>query len=632
MAKKTKKFTNDGTGEPRKRRRSTVKSKMIEAKAYPEPEPSFPTVKAVEHYKRMSLKLKGANVRGRLAVLERNPETGKLVMTRVRVTTGDELKKLAESNAYHDSKVMESIPVDLLKWKKETQTRTVEGKGGKKVKESFDAFALGEPTDPLGQGALLGPNDEFHPILSGPYNKQLYLYDYLDMHSKCFEAKNHNPLAKQIVDVITFFTIGKGVRLDWKDANCQAMWNEWEKLNDFQKKIKVDSDTLTWAGEIMTRKVMDGKEPRIKQIDPSTIWEIVTLPEDIEQVLYYHQQFPTQWQLVYKSGDKVSEYIVNDIGPEEIFHVKINAVPGEKRGRSDLFPVLGWLKRLKDYYQAKVVKAQIEESFAMRKKVKGSDADVDALFNDDDLNRIPPPGSMIIENEAVETEYLTPTTSSSGNRDNTGESIKNLISTGVGLSPEYLGVSSMSNARATAMQHSEPAARKFESRQMIMEKYIRDLAEWVLDVYMKQNRIPIERDEPVNFAYLKGLLRARDWLGLLAGIKGVLTGATVKVPTDFGFEVTFPEISTDDRDTKIKNIQTGMVSKFISHERASEMYAREMSITSYDYDEEMESIQEDAANAAIQGATVMAPSQMAQPTKPKPGSQVDNANFKDGEE
>ena len=55
-----------------------------------------------------------------------------------------------------------------------------------------------------------------------------------------------------------------------------------------------------------------------------------------------------------------------------------------------------------------------------------------------------------------------------------------IIATGVGLSPEYLGVGGSGQARATAITKSEPAARKFEDRQTMLECYIREIADWWL--------------------------------------------------------------------------------------------------------------------------------------------------------
>lgn len=554
--------------------------------------------KMVENDKGVKTEGPAPAVRGFFAVLENR--RGKIKVNRHLVKNTEGLKKFLDSATFKKSKLTESDP-----------------------------FALGVDA---GVQSPLPPNNEFIPLQGGPFNKQLYLYDYLDQHAKAFQAKNHNPLAKEAVDVITFFSMGKGVTLKFKAPALQAAWDAFSKRNRFPEFVRMDSDTITWAGEIMTHKThfADGF-PCIKHIDPSTVWEIVTNPQDITEAYYFHQQFPTQWQLVYKPGDISSEYIVNDIPAEEVIHVKINTVPGEKRGRSDLFSVLGWLKRFKDFYDAKVTKAQIEESWALRKTVKGSAADVDAVFNDPSITTVPPPGSVIIENEAITTEYMTPTTSSGQATDNVGEAIRSIVATGVGLSPEYLGVGGKSSTRAASITKSEPAERKFEDRQMFMETYIRQIADWFIDEAIAKGYAPKKQARLADLAALKLAVRERNWIGVIKEATALISLALVGEPIDKQYEVIFPEIGTEDRTAKIKDIATAQALKYISKERVAAMTAKELGITSYNYDEEQEAIREEAEEAATDPDSMlaMAPGKQNTEEPGKPGSQADNKTFKD---
>jgi len=589
-------------------------SKVKESALVPgwDTEPDDCLISGEDFYKRLRIPLKeGVKVIGRVAVLHMGRGKKPIASFKL-ISNAQEAVELKESEAFKKAKLLEAY--------------------GDAFSVGLDQSDIGNPSDPN------APNAEFVSVMGGPFDKQLYLYDYLKMHGQAFEAKNHNPLAKQIIDTITNFSLGKGVAVMFKDENAQAEWNDFVRRNDFQSFLRVDCDSLTWGGELMTQKVERGGLCWVKHRDPSTCWEVVTNPRDITEVLYYHFQWPTQYQLVYHAGDEVSEYVIEDLDPSELIHVKINVAPGEKRGRSDLFPVLGWLKRFKDYYNAKVIKAQVEESFAIVKTVKGSPEDVNALMSDPTITATPPPGSVIIENEGITTSFLTPTTSSQGGRDNTGEQIRSIIATGVGLSPEYLGVSSMSSARATAMQHSEPSARKFERRQQDMEAYIRQVVEWVLEVGKRRGRVQQTRLVPANLALVKKALGSLDF-GLLAkAAMGAFKGELVEMPADMSYEVIFPEISTDDRSQKLKDIATAAVFKAISHKRASTMMAKELMVTAYDYVDEQEAIREEQENRMIQAGMVGGLSAAQTPKfgggEPKPGSAEDNADFKDkqGEE
>ena len=552
-------------------------------------------------------------VKGFMAVLEKDAKRPSGVrFTRVRVDNTESLRSFMETDDFK-------------------RTRSLE----------FDSFALGGYGPGGGYStAPFPPNNEYTPILGGPFSKQLYLFDYLSMHAKCFEAKNHNPLAKEIVDLITFFSFSKGVDVQFNNPQIDAAWSIFAKRNKLTEFLRMDSDTLTWAGEIMTHKgtFADGF-PRLIHIDPSTVWEIVTDPQDIDNAYYFHQQFPTQWQLVYKPGDIGSEYVINDIPADQVIHVKINTVPGEKRGRSDLFAVLGWLKRFKDYYDARVTKAQAEESYNLDVTIKGNAGDVSAWLNDPNNSVVPSPGDKLVHNEAVEYKFLVPTTSSSGNAsDGVGEAIRSIVATGVGLSPEYLGVGGRASTKATAITKSEPAARKFEDRQLRMKGYIDQIVDYFLATYPG---LPATQVREASMGSIKAALQKRDWTGIAREAMALAGMSQIQEPIDTEYQIIFPEIGTDDRSVKLKDIATVQALEYISHERAAEMSASELQISDYDYDAEQEKIRtereermsdplykgdEDPAKELL-GKGALAPSQ-GTPEAAAPGSGANDAAYK----
>ena len=516
---------------------------------------------------------KAPRVRGWFARLEE--DNGKVKVVRDYVKSAEGLQAWLADPLVKASRLKESDPFHGAQAFKSKALRE-------------DSFATG--TDSLtGYPATDGPpNNEYVPIMGGPFSKQLYLFDYLSMHAKCFEAKNHNPLAKEIVDVITFFCIGKGVAVKWTSPQIQVAWDAFVKRNKFDQFVRMDSDTLTWAGEMMTHWDKNNGLPLIRHIDPSTVWEIVTDILNIDIPYYFHQQFPTQYQLTYKPGDVGSEYVVNDIPAAEVIHVKINTVPGEKRGRSDLFNILGWLKTFKDYYAARVTKAQIEESFAIDVTVKGSPADVLAYIDDPQNRAVPRSGDKWVHNEAVEPKFLSSTASSTGNStDSIGEGIRSICATGAGLSPEYLGVSGKSSARANSITKAEPSARKFEDRQTIFKWYIGEICERFL---ADTTGLPTQQVRDSSLGALKSAIRQRNWVAVAKEAMALIGLAQVLEPIDVTHQIIFPEIGTEDRSAKLKDIATCQALEYFSHERAANMSASELGVTDYDYDKEQEGI------------------------------------------
>lgn len=496
-------------------------------------------------------------------------KTGTVWAVEMKYVNGaDDFRALTESSEWVTAKIMES--------------------------QGVDGFDLGDDFG-LGGGISGPPNNEFIPLLGGPFSKQLYLTDYLEMMAKCFWAKNHHPLAKAIIRTLRNYVIGKGVKLMFKNADCQKVWDEFEKRAKFHNKLRSDFETLIWAGEIMTEKTTDREgRPTMKQVDPSTVWEIVTEPTDIEQVFYYHQQYPTQWQLIYKAGDKTTEYIINDIPADKIIHIKDNVTPGEKRGRSELFPVLSWLKRYRDYLNAKTVKAQTEESWALDISVDGNQGDVERIASDNTINRIPPAGATRVHNKDVEYKYLQPTSSSTTGRDNVAEQLRVTIAVGAGLSPDWLGEDSASASRATAFVKQSPATRNVEDKQRFIEDYLRQIAQHVLDTNKVLKTLPETQMRGASFGMMKQALSKRDIKALIVEGTALLTMGPVTEPLDESFECIFPEISSEDRTAKIGDIMKAEVAKYISHERAAVMVAKELAITAYDFDSEQEAMQTEA--------------------------------------
>ena len=703
---------------------------------------------------------------------------------------------------------------------------------------------------------------EYTPIMGGPHFKQLYLYDYLSMHSRAFEAWNHNPLAKRIVKLLVQYAMGRGYKAISKDDKKQGAWDKFEKSHKIKTKM-----TRFWpveyivSGELMVDKVL------WQSIDPSTIWDIVTDPDNLEDVYYYHQTYPclhgdtrialldgtnptvkelAEWNQSYwtysydektkrivpglasktwkvgtkrcvkvtlDSGESVTctfdhpfltrtgeyvwaenltpgqslmplyrrtsyeevwqpttgweythhmvagnppngfdvhhanrkktdntpenlktvshaehhkahgtgkrlclaeschsgrdhktnlgkkfsaehrrkigeanrlsytqsrkeasserlknvwqdpdkrkkmvdgivasknrtileahakmaavnhkvlsvepagehevydiqvdkhhnfalsigvfthntryeqftgksvpgvpgsektkpiEFIVRQLPYDRVIHMKQECFSNEARGRSKLFPVLGWLKRVKDIYNAQVIKAWLNASFLWDDTIKGSDADIAAHLSK--YTQMPSPGSIFAHNESIERKAVQPAQSSSG-KDDTAQEIIAFIGMALGIPKEHLNlIQSSGGSRATALIGAEPFTKVIEELQGDMEELLHQIAEVAFDE---------------------------------AGMEY----------EDGDIEFVFPSVTKDTTTETVKNIMTGEQAGFLSKSTAATMYAGELNITTYDYDEEKEQIDQDN-EAAIKSAAAIMPTQPPGQTGQAPGGPV----------
>lgn len=447
---------------------------------------------------------------------------------------------------------------------------------------------------------------DFIPLLGGPFFKQLYYHDYIKMHNLCFFASNHDPFARAIIDITKNFTLGRGYRIDSKDKYALALWRAFEKVNDVPGMMeKIASDFVTY-GEVMLWKlphhmskivqrptlgqpVPKGIIPRVRLIDPSVIWDIVTWPEDITSILYYVWVAPTQWQTYTglaknKKNAPTMKFIFQTIEPDQVLHHKVNSASNEKRGRSDLFPILGYLKRLRDSVNYSMIALQKQAAWGIDTTIEGGQADIDNyIAEQNDLGTVTLSGSEFVHTAKVKREFLSPKAGQSG-AFNTFDWCLSMVAAGSGIPINYFGTHlSGGQTRASALVATEPSAKKFEMRQ---KKYVDILSE-LWDYVM-------------------------EWGGIQAEC-----------------DITLPEIVVQDRSAKLKDLATSQSMGWISKRRAATSAAGEFGYEEeYDYVKEMGDIEKDPTDSSV-------PSPLTDPGKYDPaGEPRDNpkGDRVDGEE
>lgn len=458
-----------------------------------------------------------------------------------------------------------------------------------RMKEATDLFGTDQDSPSTG---LVG--DDYTPLMGGPFSKQMYMYDALKMYALSFQAYHHDPFARAIVHITRDFTLGRGFRVDSENKAALSYWRAFEEANGLQQWFETAAVELSLYGELLvwwlpnnetkiTYKLKPGDKPpkglipRIRLIDPSTCWEIVTYPEDITRVLYYKLVFPTQYQMYTAPNAPGSKFIIQDIPADQVQHHKINCVSNEKRGRSDLFPALGYLKRLRDSVNYSIIAMQKAAAWAIDTTIEGSQSDLDAYVSSQQAaGTIAPAGSEFVHTAKITRQYLSNTASAGKTGNVAFEWCLNMVCASVQIPMNYFGTHiSGGSTRASALVATEPVAKKFENRQQVYERI------------------------------LKGM-----WRKLMesAGI-------------DADCEVTFPEVIVQDRSAKIKDIKIAEDCGYISKERAATMASKELGITEFEYDEEKQIIDNEGLGPMLPNLIAPLTSPGAATAKPgTPGS------------
>lgn len=433
-------------------------------------------------------------------------------------------------------------------------------------REGVDAFST-DYGDTPGTGFV---GEDFVPLLGGPFYRQLYQLDYIKAANSSFYAYNHDPLAHAAINIISDFTLGRGYRVDSDNQAALALWRSFEKVNRLQEQMLQVSREIAIYGESMIwwlpenntkivqrpfpgQVIHKGLIPRIRLIDPTVIYDICTAPEDISEVYWYTWLAPTQYQVFtgMEKGKSVptAKFIFQQIPADQISHYKINSVSNEKRGRSDLFSVLGYLKRLRDTVSYSIIALQKQSAYCIDTIVRGSQDDLSAYIADQQAyGTIAPAGSEFVHTDAIERKYLG-VEGGKGTNSPAFEWAFSMFCAGIGIPSNYFGTHlSGGQTRASAVVATEPVAKRFEQRQQVYERMIQDLWD-----------------------------RLMEWAGL-----GMVE-----------CEITFPELITQDRSQKLKDLALAESQGWISNQTAATLAGKELNITSFEYELEREEIEKE---------------------------------------
>ncbi|HET8844098.1 MAG TPA: hypothetical protein VFN35_21710 [Ktedonobacteraceae bacterium] len=347
-------------------------------------------------------------------------------------------------------------------------------------------------------GYITGDEEDYfwRKLVDDACGKDMLPTTYLEMHNRCYEAYNANPLAFAIIEMTTSFVLGKGVKVEARSGKVQklldAFWHD--PANHMESRIYDICTELALYGEIFLRFFVNRFDGTVKlrMIDPSLIDEIETDPEDIETPLRFHQRamerqqstnVPVQPDLGRSSFSSEGRWL--EAGTEVIAFA-INKVSNARRGKSDLATLLPWLRRYKDWLTDRVRINKYKGAFLWDVTLKGADART-IRTKKMEYTYPPEPGSVVIHNEAEEWQAVRPEINANDAKED-GRALKLMIGAGASIPEHYLSDGDNGN-RATAQQMSLPTFLKFQRRQNIIRHILRTILDRVLGEAQKAGRL-----------------------------------------------------------------------------------------------------------------------------------------------
>ncbi|HUZ76288.1 MAG TPA: hypothetical protein VMV93_01755 [Chloroflexota bacterium] len=347
------------------------------------------------------------------------------------------------------------------------------------------------------------------------YQKDVLPSTYLELHNACFEAYNANPLAFQIIEITTSMVLGSGVRVMATNRRVQALldrfWNDPD--NHMHSRIYSLCTELALYGEQFIRFFVNPFDGSVKigQIDPSTIDEIYSNPENIEQVLRFHQRAVGPGTDVWgpSAGMAPPPGFVPSVATEqpdgrwfeagrEVVQFAINKVSNAKRGHSDLATLLPWLRRYKDWLTDRVRLNKYKGAFLWDVTLTGADRKtIDRKRSE--YAYPPEPGSIVVHNESEQWAAVEPKIAADDVAAD-GRAIKLMIAVGAGLPEHYLSEGGEVN-RATAAEMGLPTLKRFQRRQDYFGYLLRSILERVIAEAVAAHTLPAGVDRTFELVF-----------------------------------------------------------------------------------------------------------------------------------
>jgi len=318
--------------------------------------------------------------------------------------------------------------------------------------------------------------------------------------SRLYSTKD--PLGKQAIRLWTDYTFGTGMVWDTEDEKTkevlEGFWDAQANQGVLSARgQRKSSDKLLIEGEIFFALFLGANgETKIRTIDPLEITEIITDPDDKEDVRYYRREWSdtagTPHKAIYRSTTNVKDKATTDsLGTSVtktqdalVYHLTYNTIT--QRGNPLLLPALLWMKYYTKFLGSRIAVMLALAKFAWRSKVKGGQAQVDAIKAKTHGKDIPA-GSHEVENLGVDTTPIkTESGASAAYQD--GKMIKYQVCAAVGIPEQYFGDISTGNL-ATAKTVELPMMKMFQSYQAIWADAYKDIN----DIVLEHNNVPDDK-------------------------------------------------------------------------------------------------------------------------------------------
>jgi len=352
-----------------------------------------------------------------------------------------------------------------------------------------------------------------------------------EQYTDALTAWRKNPMAKWVIDTVTDYTLGDGMRPEAQGSMGRFLDAWWDHPKNYLTlRMPELTDELSRAGDIfltLHRNPQDGLS-YVRPIPKDKIIAIDTLPNDWEtETAYYEQQDvgePKAWRSPHHPLASEAQAIM--------VHYAVNRPVGAMMGESDLGTMIPWLLRYSRMLEDRVRLHWAARAFLWIVTVPGNLV----AAKKEQYRSAPDSGAVIVKDEGEQWTAVSPDLKGMDAQFDL-RAIRMMIDAGSSLPPHWRGEPhNISLATSRSMDRS--AARHLRRRQLYIRNMVQDLAHvaysraWEIGkVRAKPNRdaivvetTDIDREDNKELA-----TAARDVSNALAIMAGQMAGRSPKL-------------------------------------------------------------------------------------------------------
>ncbi|HEX4039067.1 MAG TPA: hypothetical protein VHX37_13485 [Acidobacteriaceae bacterium] len=385
----------------------------------------------------------------------------------------------------------------------------------------------------------------------------------------CYFLAVTTPFGKRIVEILTEYTLGKGLRVTAKDPRVQAVIDDFwkDEVNDMDANVESITNELTIFGEMCTPVAVNpvNGDVRIGYIDPMNI-DTIQFAEMATAAGTASINVPYAVRLRREVGEVLQKpmlLIRRDEDPNsatfgrlngECFYWTLNKVKSASRGFSELFSLADWIDLFDQMIFDFGDKVRFLNSFVWHYIVEGAGPkEVDDYKNR--LTKDPPrQGGVMVTNEKVKIEAQTPDFKGADMAQG-GAMIKKYGLGGAGIPMVLTGDGDDAN-RAAALEMNAPFVKKIQKRQNHLARCLTQLLNFVIDQAQRAGVLPAKLDPGFTIEFPEIAVKdLNNGAKTLAGVgqamtQGVAAGWVTDQTAARAFHTILAEIGVDIEDSQ----------------------------------------------------------------------------------